>query len=104
MSRLDRAKQFMPFDALKGLREALAEREERRTRVERKEISEELIADISAKLSRLQVGDSVRVRFFSHGHYLDVESTVDAISSLDGYITLGKARVYFEDIIRMEII
>lgn len=27
MDRADRAKQFMPFDALKGFREALAEKE-----------------------------------------------------------------------------
>ena len=28
MSRMNRAKQFMPFDALKGFREALREKEE----------------------------------------------------------------------------
>ena len=29
MNRVDRAKQFLPFDAMKGLKEALLEREEK---------------------------------------------------------------------------
>lgn len=43
MTRQQRAKQFMPFDAMKGLKEALAEREERHSRVEKRELSEDTI-------------------------------------------------------------
>ena len=39
ISRLDRAKQFMPFDALKGLQEALRSKEIEYE--EKKELSEE---------------------------------------------------------------
>ena len=41
MMREERAKQFQPFDAMIGLQEALRDREERHSRVERHEISEE---------------------------------------------------------------
>ena len=41
MTTAERAKQFAPFDAMKGLQEALRDREERHSRVERHEISEE---------------------------------------------------------------
>lgn len=44
MDRADRAKQFMPFDALKGFREALAEKEklvEEKKSAERAELTEE---------------------------------------------------------------
>ena len=44
MNNKERAKQFMPFDALKGLKEALKEKEERRTRVDKKQITEEVLA------------------------------------------------------------
>ncbi len=37
MMREQRAKQFMPFDAMKGLKEAILEREERHSRVPRHE-------------------------------------------------------------------
>ena len=41
MTRAERAKLFAPFDAMKGLQEALRDREERHLRVEKHEISEE---------------------------------------------------------------
>ena len=41
MNRQERAKQFMPFDALKGLKEALKAKEEKLTRVAKRELSEE---------------------------------------------------------------
>lgn len=41
MTRAERAKIFSPFDAMKGLQEALRDREERHLRVERHDISEE---------------------------------------------------------------
>ena len=41
MTRAERAKQFAPFDAMKGLNEALRDREERHMRVDKHEISEE---------------------------------------------------------------
>ena len=50
MNRQDRAKQFAPFDALNGLREALAKKEYDLGKVERGEHSEELDSEISDKL------------------------------------------------------
>ena len=41
LTREERAKLFAPFDAMKGLKEALRDREERHSRVARHEISEE---------------------------------------------------------------
>ena len=41
MTRAERAKLFAPFDAMKGLQEALRDREERHLRVEKHEISED---------------------------------------------------------------
>ncbi len=43
MDRENRAKQFMPFDALKGFREALAEKE--RLTVEKGDLAEEQKAE-----------------------------------------------------------
>ena len=38
---VNRAAQFLPFDALKGLSEEIQSRIEKRSRIERKELSEE---------------------------------------------------------------
>ena len=61
MTQAERAKQFAPFDAMKGLQEALRDREERHARVERHEISEEQIEKNSEVLSQLTKGARVRI-------------------------------------------
>lgn len=53
MTQAERAKQFAPFDAMKGLQEALRDREERHARVERHDISEEDIERNSSVLAKL---------------------------------------------------
>ena len=45
MNRVERAKQFLPFDALKGLKEELESREEKMSRVPRHELTEERAED-----------------------------------------------------------
>ena len=55
MNNKERAKQFMPFDAMKGLNEALRAKEERRTRVERKQLSEDMAEELSRVLNRIEL-------------------------------------------------
>ena len=58
----------MPFDAMKGLQEALRDREERHLRTERRELSEEQAAELNAALSRLRdgLGDCDHLVRFAH--------------------------------------
>ena len=56
MTAIERAKQFMPFDAMKGLNEALREREEKHLRVEKRELSEEAAARLSATIGKVSRG------------------------------------------------
>jgi hypothetical protein len=94
----------MPFDAMKGLTEALAERDERRSRVERRELDDAVKEKIGSRLARLSGGENVRLTFFSRGHYLTVEATVTECDAVYGYLKLGTERVYFDDIFAIEII
>ena len=57
-----RAKQFAMFDALKGLTEAIAEKE--RQCVPRKELSEERIEEINRKLKAISKGNFVTVVYY----------------------------------------
>ena len=56
MTREERAKQFMAFDAMKGLQEALRDREERHSRVDRHDISDEQIERNNLTISRIRKG------------------------------------------------
>lgn len=62
MARSRRAKQFQPFDALHGLKEAIAAKE--RIPTPRRHLSEESIAEIDKALNSLQKGQIVTVVYY----------------------------------------
>ena len=104
MNNQERAKQFMPFDAMKGLQEELSIREERRTRVQKKEISEEQIERISRVLSRLRKESRVAITLYSKGHYISIEGVVTEVCHTGEYIKIGSEKVYYDDIYEIAII
>ena len=62
MNNQERAKQFMPFDALKGLKEALKDREERRTRVPKIELSDDMADELSRVMARVELCSVIRIK------------------------------------------
>ena len=104
MNNQERAKQFMPFDALKGLTEALRVKEERRTRVERKLVSEDMAEELSRVLNRVEPYSTVRIKFYSKGHYLDLQGTVLEKDIVYRFLKIGNERIFFEDILKIKII
>lgn len=70
MPRAKRAAQFAPFDALKGLNEALKLKEIEHERIIRGELSEDSAAAISDALLSCGKGCSVKIEFFREGKIL----------------------------------
>ena len=103
VSRSDRARQFLPFDALKGLQEALREKEVELD--ERKELSEESIEELSNKLQMVERGNKVRLVYYHQRKYIQIEGTVIDIKVIQKKLILeGDLRINFADIIYVEII
>ena len=98
MNRTERAKQFLPFDALRGLREELALREEKHSRSERKELSESQQQDLSRTLSSLRPGDNVSVTYFLQGHYVTLDATLEKTDAYKGVLLLSGIPVPFDDL------
>ena len=97
MPRGDRARQFAPFDALKGLQQALRLKEYEHDRIEKGYITEEKIEEISKTLNDLGKGDSVEVTFFCDGYY----KTLKGKSKVDVYeqkLTVDGRVISFDDI------
>ncbi len=94
----------MPFDALVGLQAALSEREERHSRVEKKELSEEDREEISVTIGRITRGSIVDVTFYLNGHYIQVQDKVVKLQQANKYIQLGQVKVYFDDIYKLIIL
>lgn len=97
MPRGDRAKQFAPFDALKGLQETLRIKEYEHDRIIRGEMSEDAVKEISMVLASLEKGDDVEIEFFRDGHIIKLrgESWVDVLYAK---IHVGAFEINFDGI------
>ena len=98
MTRADRAKQFQPFDAMKGLQEALRDREEKHSRVPRHDISEEQQAKNAAFFAALEKGMRVRLDCYRRFHDVTLCGTVTAVSLPYRCLSLDGEKISFDDI------
>lgn len=97
MDRADRAKQFMPFDALKGFREALEEKE--RIVVPKRELSEEQKEELDFKMRQVRKKDIVTVEYFHDGEYVQVTGMVSGIDEIGRVIKIVNTRIEMGDIV-----
>jgi len=74
VNREDRAKQFMPFDALKGLQEELRKKEiEYEDRIELTESGLEVLENQFIKLEK---GNRVKIKYYRNGRYNYIEGNI----------------------------
>ena len=78
MSRLQRAKQFMPFAALKGFEVLLAA--VARPKEHRVELSEDQIDELNKVLQTIHGGEWVRIVYYNKQRYTELIGVVDMIS------------------------
>lgn len=94
----ERAKQFMPFDALKGLREALRLKEYKHEKILIGDLSEEQVEEISSILLKLKKGDMVEAEIFDDGYIKNIcgiaklNAENQEISIADKLINLNQIR------------
>ena len=98
MPRSKRAKQFMPFDALTGLREAIAAKE--RVIEPRRYPSEDAIAEINEKLLGLSKGQIITVVYYGdyEQRYLQVTGPVIKVDSYWHSIQIENITIDFSEI------
>ena len=101
MPRSRRAKQFMPFDALRGLREAIAAKE--RVIEPRRYPSEDAIAEINEVLLGLQKGQLVTVVYYGDYEqaYLQLTGPVTKVDLYRENIQVGNNHIDFPEIYKI---
>ena len=104
MMREQRAKQFMPFDAMKGLAEALKEREERHLRVPKHGISEDDQEQISEVLCRVEKGSKVFLSYYSNFHDMEKEGIVAGINRPLQFFRVDEEKILFVDLYSIRVI
>lgn len=106
MSRLDRAKQFSPFAALKGYEVALRAKE--KILVPRIELPEEAQAELDRKLHMITAGDTITVVYFQpldgseFGEYLQITGRVSRLEPERKILQIGDRNIFTEDICNLE--
>ena len=76
MPREKRASQFAPFDALKGLREALRLVEYEREKIEKGEVNEETAQKISNILNELDENTELDLIYFEDGYQKEYKGKI----------------------------
>ena len=96
MSREERAKQFMPFAALKGYPDALRKKE--KIIVSRMELPEEYGELLDRKLHQVKRNDMITVVYFHEDEYVKRMGMVSGIDGARRVLKLVDTKIRFDDI------
>lgn len=103
MPRTNRATQFAPFDALKGLHESLKLAEYRHNKKQKQDIPEEQIDYISKVLQEIKKDSIVYVKFFSDGYEQEYTGNV-SLNILEQKLKMSLNEIEFDDILDIKIL
>ena len=97
----NRAKQFMPFDSLKGLQQALRQKEIEYE--EKKELSEESNKELQNEFNKIEVGDKIQVKYYKHNKYNTIKQKVVKIDYIKRKIELSNCeKISLDDIVKIK--
>ena len=101
MTRSRRAKQFQPFDALRGLKEAIAAKEKIPT--PKRHLTEDSIAEIDKILNSLRKGQIVTVVYYGvyEQDYLQLTGPVMKVDPYWHSLQIGNITIDFQEIDRL---
>lgn len=97
----ERAKQFMPFAAVKGLEEALAAKE--KIKVPKRELSEEMTGKLDQTLQKLKRGQLVTVIYYQEEEYLQLTGLVAKLDVYHEYLQIVTTKIKFDNIYELII-
>lgn len=99
---LERAKQFMPFAALKGYDKKIKEKE--KIVIRKKELSDDENNSLDEIIPNINKSDMVRIIHYFDGEYVKTEGLVTKINIDMRFLIVVKMKIEFNDINKIEII
>ena len=97
MREVDRAKMFLPFDALKGLQDSLKKVE--KCVEERIILSDDIYDDLNDKFIDLKVGDNVLIKYYYNLEYIESSGVINKIDYNNKNIYLMNSVINVDDIV-----
>ncbi|MBO5412999.1 MAG: YolD-like family protein [Clostridia bacterium] len=102
MNRQERAKQFMAFDALKGLQEELRKKEIEYE--QKKEISEWVLEELEDEFRKINIGEKVQVKYYKDGKYKTIVGIVKKINYVEKKFAINEEIINVNDVINLTIV
>lgn len=102
MDRRKRAKQFMPFSALKGYEEALRAVEKEKEAIGLKELQEDSKEILDRKLYQLKEGKQAAAVFFKEGKYQRQVGIVKRIDRESEILQVEEEKIPFQNLYNIE--
>lgn len=96
----DRAKQFLPFAALKGLPDALAVKE--RIVVPKIVLSEDMAEELNQKMQAIKPGKIISVVYFHKDEYLKLTGMVARFDTTSRILRVVNTKISFDDVLDVE--
>lgn len=97
----ERAKQFMPFAALRGLPDALAAKE--KVLVPKIELSPEMAEELDRQMHLIAKGKMATVIYFNNGEYIKITGLVARIDETSRILQIVNTKIPFADILQVEL-
>ena len=101
-NNIDRAIQFMPFDALKGFREALEQVE--KFSEDKKEFSDDYFYVLNQKINKLKLGEKVLIKHYYELEYIETISVIKRIDKVYKKIYLVNSIIEIDDIVEVNYV
>lgn len=99
----ERAKQFSPFAAVKGLDLALANKERELAKKPKIEPSDDMSEDLNALLSEVTVGSTIKVQFYKNGEIVTESGEVTKLDTITHRLTVNDVIIHYSDILEISL-
>lgn len=95
----NRAVQFLPFDSLKGFKEALREKEKI---IENKKILlEDKSIVLNNKLNKLSIGMMIEIKYYYNFEYIELVGVLKKIDNINKKVYVDDKVILFEDVVEI---
>ncbi len=103
-SRLNRASQFMPFDALKGFKEELRKQETEIEKQKKKEITIDTIKHLENSINSLNKASIVEVIHYHIDDYILTIDKVREVNKVLKVLILNSITISFDNILNIKVL
>ncbi|WP_295252704.1 YolD-like family protein [uncultured Catenibacterium sp.] len=97
--KVDRARLFLSYDALKGFKELLQED----TTIPRKELCEDQYYELDWKIHQIQEGDEIELIHYTGYSYSKIRGIIQTVNLEDRYIYINDHKIQLKNICSLEL-